>query len=188
MAGERCRCAVKCGMRAIFRSPVTFPALSLRCIVAAVALAIALAPAAAMARDYTLGDLRIDHPHARPTPPGARTGGAYFTIRNVGKAPDRLLRVSSPVAQTVELHSMTMDGNLMKMRPIPALDLPAGSTVTLGTGGYHVMLTGLRKRLAVGDSVPLTLTFERAGMLDVSASVEAHSVPADVDASAAHRH
>jgi periplasmic copper chaperone A len=175
-------------MRATFRSPVTFPAPLLRCVVALASLALAFASAAAIAHDYTLGDLRIDHPYARPTPPGARTGGAYFTIRNVGKAPDRLLRVSSPVAQAAELHSMTMDGTLMRMRPVPALDIAAGSMVTLGSGGYHVMLTGLRRRLTVGDSVPLTLKFERAGTLDVSASVEARSTPADIDASAAHRH
>jgi periplasmic copper chaperone A len=142
----------------------------------------------ALAHDYALGNLRIEHPYARPTPPGARTGGAYFTIRNIGKDADRLLRVSSPVAQTVELHSMTMDGTLMKMRAVSALDIPPGSTVILGTGGYHVMLTGLRQPLAVGDKVPLTLTFEKAGGLDVSAYVEAPKPGADLDASAAHRH
>ena len=173
-------------MRARFRSSVTKAALSLRFIVAPVALALALASVAAIAQDDKLGNLRIEHPYARPTPPGARTGGAYFTIRNAGKDADRLLRVSSPVAQTVELHSMTMDGNLMKMRAIPALDIPAGATVSLGTGSYHVMLTGLRQPLAVGDEVPLTLVFEKAGAHEVSARVE--TPKADVDASAGHRH
>ena len=138
----------------------------------AVALA-AVVAAPALARDYALGNLRIEHPYARPTPPGARTGGAYLTIRNVGNAPDRLLRVVSPAAGAVELHTMTMDGNLLKMRAIAALDIPAGGTVTLGTGGYHVMLIDLARPLAKGDSVPLTLTFDKAGTIDVVADVEA---------------
>jgi periplasmic copper chaperone A len=174
-------------MRDRFRSAVTRAAFSLPFMLAVATLAIAM-PSSAFAHDYTLGSLRIEHPYARPTPPGARTGGAYFTIRNVGKDADRLLRVSSPVAQTAELHSMTMDGTLMKMRAVSALDIPPGSTVTLGTGGYHVMLTGLRQPLTVGDKVPLTLTFEKAGGLDVSAYVEVPKAGADLDASAAHRH
>ncbi|MEO9162980.1 MAG: copper chaperone PCu(A)C [Casimicrobiaceae bacterium] len=172
------------------RSPtaITLAALSLRLMVPLAALTIAFAPTSAIAHDYTLGELRIGHPYARPTPPGARTGGAYFTIRNVGKAGDRLLRVSSSAAQTVELHSMTMDGNLMKMRAVPALDIPAGSNVTLGTGGYHVMLTGLRQPLVAGNKLPLTLTFEKAGTIEVSAQVEAFDASADADTSAAGRH
>jgi len=168
-----------------FRSAVARTALSLPFMLAVAAPAIAM-PSSAFGHDYTLGSLRIEHPYARPTPPGARTGGAYFTIRNIGKAGDRLLRVSSPVARTVELHSMTMDGNLMKMRAVQALDIPSGSTVSLGTGGYHVMLMGLHQPLAVGAEVPLTLVFEKAGALDVSARVE--KAPADIDANAAHRH
>jgi periplasmic copper chaperone A len=148
------------------------------------ALALALAAGAALAHDYTVGHLSIAHPYARPTPPGARTGGAYFTVRNNGTQPDRLVRVASPAAQSVELHSMTMDGNLMKMRAVPALDIPAGVTVTLGSGGYHVMLVNLAHPLTVGSNVPLTLTFERAGSIDVSAPVEAPKA----DAEMAHRH
>jgi periplasmic copper chaperone A len=83
---------------------------------------------------------------------------------------------------------MTMNGTLMKMRAVSALDIPPGSTVILGTGGYHVMLTGLRQPLTVGEKVPLTLTFEKAGGLDVSAYVEVPKADADLDASAAHRH
>lgn len=145
--------------------------------IAAVALALGNAPV--FAHDYALRDLRIEHPYARPTPPGARTGGAYFTIRNAGKDADRLLRVASPAAQRVALHSMTMNGNLMKMREVGALDIPARSTVTLASGGYHVMLTGLARPLAVGDSVPVTLTFEKAGPIDVLAHVEAAQASAD---------
>jgi copper(I)-binding protein len=145
---------------------------------------LALAAGAAFAHDYTLGKLEIAHPYARPTPPGARTGGAYFIVRNNGAQADRLLRVASAAAQSVELHSMTMEGNLMKMRAIPSLDIPAGATVTLGSGGYHVMLVNLAHPLTVGSSVPLTLTFERAGSIAVSAPVEAPKPGAEM----AHRH
>jgi copper(I)-binding protein len=127
----------------------------------------------AVATDAVLGNLTIEHPYARPTPPGARTGGAYFTIANRGSAADRLLRVASPAAASVELHSMTMDGNLMKMRPVAGVDVPARGKVVLASGGFHVMLVDLRKPLVVGDSVPLTLHFDKAGSVDVVASVEA---------------
>ena len=187
--------AVKCRMRATSDPTRGMPVPFIRFIMrlaplsfVAVFAAFVIGAAPALAHDYVLGNLRVEHPYARPTPPGARTGGAYFAVRNVGKDADRLLRVSSPVAQTVELHSMTMVGTLMKMRAVSALDIPPGSTVILGTGGYHVMLTGLRQPLALGDKVPLTLTFEKAGGLDVSAHVEAPNPGADLDASAAHRH
>jgi copper(I)-binding protein len=141
----------------------------------AIVAALALAAASATASDYTLGSLRIGHPHSLPTPPGARTGGAYFTIENAGKSADRLLRIASPVAGAVELHSMTMEGNLLKMRAVSALALPPGGKVTLGPGGYHAMLLDLKRPLAIGDKVPLELTFEKAGAIHVDADVEAAS-------------
>jgi len=140
--------------------------------VVAVALGIACT-SVAIAHDYTLQRLRIDHPFARATPPGARSGGIYMTIENSGAAADRLVRVASPAAASVELHSMTMDGNVMRMRAIAGLDIAPGATVTLGSAGYHVMLVGLVRPLVVGDGIPVTLTFERAGAVDVTALVEA---------------
>jgi copper(I)-binding protein len=127
----------------------------------------------ALATDYPLEHLLIEHPYARPTPPGARTGGAYFIIRNDGRQADRLLRVSSSAAKSAEIHSMTMDGNVMRMRSVPSLDIPAGAKVTLTPGGYHVMLVGVLHPLVAGQQVPLTLTFEKAGTIDVHADVEA---------------
>ncbi|HEY3582873.1 MAG TPA: copper chaperone PCu(A)C [Casimicrobiaceae bacterium] len=125
-----------------------------------------------LAHDYMLGTLKIDHLYARPTPPGARTGGVYLTIRNTGKEADQLVSAKSPAAQGVEIHSMQMEGNLMKMRAIRALDIPAGGEVTLGSGGYHVMLVGLLQPLTAGNEVPMTLTFAKAGSIDVLADVE----------------
>jgi len=129
----------------------------------------------AVASDYTLKDLRIEHPYARPTPPGARTGAAYFSVRNAGRVPDRLIAATSSAARSVELHSMTMEGNLMKMRAITGIDIPAGGSVSLAGGGYHAMLVDLVKPLHAGDRVPLTLTFDKAGTIEVVANVEAAS-------------
>jgi len=146
-------------------------AISLAARTAAFA-AFALVSLPSLAHDYTLGTLKIDRLYARPTPPGARTGGVYLTIRNAGQARDQLVAAKSAAAQSVEIHSMQMEGNLMKMRAVRALDIPAGGEVTLGSGGYHVMLVGLSRPLAVGDEVPVTLTFAKAGSIDVLATVE----------------
>jgi copper(I)-binding protein len=127
----------------------------------------------ATAHDYTLQNLRIDHPFARATPPGAQSGGVYLTIENRGTSKDRHVRVASPAAASVELHSMTMDGNVMRMRAIAGLDIAPGATVMLGSAGYHVMLVGLVRPLVVGNRIPVTLTFEKAGAIDVTAFVEA---------------
>ena len=155
-------------------------ALSLAARIAAFA-PLAFASLSSLAADYTLGSLKIEHPHARPTPPGARTGGVYLTIRNTGKVPDQLVAAKSPAARNVEVHEMRMEGNVMRMRAIPALDIPAGGEVNLQSGGYHVMLLDLAHPLAVGDHVPLTLTFAKAGSIDVVADV------APVQASDGHK-
>jgi len=155
-------------------------------LLAAACLAGAAVPS--LAADYALRDIRIAHPYARPTPPGARTGGAYFTVRNAGKAADRLTRVASPAARVVEIHSMTMDGTLMKMRPVTGIDIPGGGEVALGSGGYHVMLIDLARPLAAGDKVPLTLTFDHAGTVDIVADVEPAGARGAAARDAGHGH
>ena len=155
-------------------------------LLAAVCLAGAATPS--LAADYTLQDLRIVHPYARPTPPGARSGGAYFTVRNAGKAGDRLTRVASPASRVVEIHSMTMEGTLMKMRPVAGIDIAAGGEVALGSGGYHVMLIDLARPLVAGDKVPLTLTFEHAGTVDIVADVEPAGARGGAARGAGHGH
>ena len=140
-----------------------------RAVVVAAALAFTGSIAA---HDYVLQRLRIDHPFARATPPGARSGGVYMSIENRGTTADRLIRVASPAATSVELHSMAMDGNVMRMRAVAGIDIAAGAKVALGTSGYHVMLVGLAQPLTTGDRFPLTLTFEKAGSVDVSVFVE----------------
>jgi len=127
---------------------------------------------AAQAHDYALKSLTIGHPFARATPPGAAVGGVFLTIRNQGKEADRLLRAASPVAGFVELHEMTMDGGVMKMRAVSGIEVKPGATVELKPGGLHVMLEELKRPLRQGDQVPLSLTFEKAGTIDVMVYVE----------------
>jgi copper(I)-binding protein len=142
----------------------------------------------AMAHDFRQGDLRIDHPYATPTRPGLTTGAVYIrAIKNNGTEPDRLLSARTPVAATAELHRMEMDGDVMRMRAVPAIELPAKSEVRLRHGtpsGHHLMLLELKAPLKEGDRFPLTLTFQRAGEREVMVWVQ---TPRDGGASV-HKH
>lgn len=140
---------------------------------------------ATSAHSFKLGGIDIGHPYARPTREGQQVGGGYLTLDNQGAA-DRLLSATSPAAGVVEIHSMRMDGNVMKMRQLDALDLPSGKTVLLAPGGYHLMLTGLKAPLKAGDKFPLTLKFEKAGEVVVTVNVE--EPKPQPDAAASHPH
>jgi periplasmic copper chaperone A len=142
-------------------------------------LALAATAALAQAHDYTLGALHIAHPWARATAQGQRIGGAYLQIDNGGAA-DRLLSVRGDVADALQLHSMTLKDNVMHMREVDAIDVPAGGKVKLEPGGLHIMLLGLKAPLAAGSSFPLTLKFEKAGELKVEVKVES-GMPAGHD-------
>ena len=135
-------------------------------------LVLAVGAGVAFAADYQVQDLSIDHPWARATPPGAMTGGAFVTIENKGKVADKLVDASSPAAKIVEIHEMWMDGGMMKMRAVSGIDVKPGARTELRPGGYHIMLMDLRAPLKVGDRIPLTLVFEKAGKVDVSVQVE----------------
>lgn len=117
-------------------------------------------------------DITVQQPWARAAVQGG-VGGAFMQIENGGAAPDRLVAVSSPVARAVELHTTVRDGDVMRMRPVTAIEVPAHGAVQLQPGGLHVMLIGLNKALAQGEQVPLTLTFERAGQIAVSLPIQA---------------
>ena len=134
------------------------------------AAAAALIAPPAFGHDYRLGSLKIDHPWARATV--AANGGAYLAIENGGAQPDRLLRAASPVAATVELHTHIMDGGIMRMRAVEAIDVPAGGKVELKPGGLHIMLMGLKQPLKEGERVKLTLEFEKAGAIEVELAVD----------------
>ena len=155
--------------------------LTRRLLLIAAAAAIAAVPAAA--HDYTAGDVAIGHPWTRAA--GANgNGAAFMQLRNTGGQPDRLVSASSPIARVVELHSMTRDGDVMRMRPVQDIPVPAGGTVALQPGGFHIMMIGLTGAMAQGSRVPLTLRFERAGEVQVELAVEA----AGARGSGAHHH
>jgi copper(I)-binding protein len=115
------------------------------------------------------GGVEIKDAWARATPGGADIAGVYLTI--VSPIADRLVGVSSPASQKAELHQMTMDGGVMKMRQVDAIDLPAGQTVTMKPGGYHIMLTGLTQPLKEGQTFAMTLSFDKAGSREVTVTV-----------------
>ena len=114
--------------------------------------------------------LEINNAWARATPGKAENGAAYVTIQS--PTADRLVSASSPVAKKAELHTMSMQGMVMKMRPIAGLDIPPGQPVSLKPGGEHIMLMGLNQALHEGQSFPLTLGFEKAGPRTVTVTVE----------------
>ena len=139
-----------------------------------IAIAILLASGlSAQAHDYTLGSLKINHPWARATAPGAAAGGGFLKIDNTGAA-DRLVSAQAGVASAVELHTMAMDGNVMRMSKLErGIELPAGQSVVLQPGGLHIMFIDLKAPLKEGEKFPLKLKFEKAGEVTVEVKVEA---------------
>jgi copper(I)-binding protein len=112
--------------------------------------------------------MAVERAWTRATPPSAKTASAYLVLRNVGSSDDRLLRIESQVAETIEVHSMTMDGGIMRMRRLDApLTVPASGEVRLDPGGLHLMMMGLKTPLREGERVKLDLVFERAGQVVV---------------------
>jgi copper(I)-binding protein len=132
----------------------------------------------AVAHEYKVGSLEIGHPWARATPKGATVAGGYMTITNKGPQSDRLVGFSSAVADRFEIHEMSMDGGVMKMRPLPdGLEIKPGQKVELKPGSYHLMFMQLKQPLEKDKRVKGTLRFEKAGALDVEFAVEAVGAP-----------
>jgi len=128
----------------------------------------------ALAHDYKLGPLVIDHPWSRATPKGAAVAGGYMKITNTGTTADRLVGGSAEVAKRFELHEMSMEGGVMKMRELSnGLEIPPGATVELRPGSYHVMMQSLSRQLTKGERVKASLTFEKAGKIDIEFAVDA---------------
>jgi len=122
----------------------------------------------AVAHDYKVGTLQIAHPWTRATPKGASVGGGFLEITNTGSVPDRLIGGSSPVAARFEVHEMSMDNGVMKMRQLKdGLLIKPGETVELKPGSYHVMFVDLKEPIKEGDRVKGTLEFEKAGKVEV---------------------
>lgn len=120
------------------------------------------------------GDLMISTAWTRATPPGAKVAGGYLTISNGGKTADRLTGGSFEGGGRIEVHEMSMNDGVMKMRALDGgLEIKPGATATLAPGGYHLMMLDLTKPLAKGDKVKAHLTFEKAGAVDVDFDVNA---------------
>ena len=117
--------------------------------------------------------IQVENPWARATPSGAKTGAVYMTIDNKLSIADRLTGLSSEVAKKLQIHETKMENGIMKMREISGgLPVPAGGSVVLKPGGYHVMLIDLNKPLKAGEAFPVTLVFEKAGKVSITVSVQ----------------
>lgn len=128
--------------------------------------------------------VQVEQPWARPTVPGQAAGGGFLRIIG-GAGPDRLVGARADVAGRVELHTMTMDGNVMRMRQVDAIEVPARQTVELKPGGLHVMFMDLKAPLQTGSRFPLTLRFEKAGEVQVEVQVQV-APPAGAAAGGGH--
>jgi copper(I)-binding protein len=164
-------------------------------ILAAALLLIAVG--AATAHEYAGKGVTVTHPWARATPGGVTAGGAYLEMRAAKGHADRLIGSRTPVAGAVELHTHIMEGGIAKMRRVDAIPIKAGTSVVLKPSGYHLMLTDLKAPLKEGDLVKLTLVFEKAGEIEVEATVEPIGAtgphgfdkqPASTGAAGQHKH
>jgi len=127
---------------------------------------------AALAQTASVGAIKIENAYTRATVPGQQVAGGFMKIENKG-AMDQLLSASSPVAGEVQLHEMAMDGNIMKMRQVKDIAVPAGGAVELKPGGLHLMFMNIKAPLAAGESVPVKLKFAKAGEVEVKMPVNA---------------
>lgn len=123
------------------------------------------------------GSIKVSQPWSRATTAGQAVGGGFLILSNEGASADRLLSASTPAAERVELHSMALDGDVMRMRQVQAVDVPAGGKVELKPGGLHLMLMGLKAPLQAGKTVPITLNFEKGGAVQAVLEVRS-SMPA----------
>lgn len=137
-----------------------------------IATAFLLASNGVFAKDYQLGDIKISTPWARASAGPAKTGAAYIVkISNTGTKIDRLIGVAGSIAKRVETHTNIIENNIAKMRHVNAIDIHPGHSTSLKPGGYHIMMMGLHAPLKVGQTFPLTLTFEKAGKIEVTVEV-----------------
>jgi periplasmic copper chaperone A len=128
-----------------------------------------VAGALALGAGAATAQVKVEGAWARPTVPGQQGGGGYLAITS--PVADRLVGGSTPVAQRFELHTMAMKGDVMEMREVEGVDLPAGRKVEFKPGGLHVMFIGLKAPLKIGSKVPVTLKFQKAGELKVEFDV-----------------
>jgi periplasmic copper chaperone A len=131
-----------------------------------------MAAAASGPASVKAGAITVEQPWSRATPAGAKVGGGYARITNAGSTPDRLVGGSFPLAGRVEVHEMSLDGTIMRMKPVTGgLEVKPGETVELKPGGYHLMFMDLKEPLKEGQSLKGTLVFEKAGTVEVTYTV-----------------
>ena len=155
---------------------------------AALAAALLMPACFAYAHQYKIADIEIAHPWSQELPPNAPTVAAYFVIHNAGSTADRLLGVDTPIAESAQLHQHLMEGDVMKMQPVPSVDIAPGATVTFAPMAYHVMLVGLKDRslLQDGKRFPMNLRFEKAGTVMVDVKVQKQPPADTMDHTHAH--
>ena len=160
-----------------------------RVFLCTISMIIAATSLNATAHGFQIGDLYVKHPYSLPSIAGAKNGVAYFKgIKNSGANADQLIAARAQIAERAELHEMKMEGDVMKMRPLNSIDIPAGSEVSFAKGspnGYHVMLMGLKKPLNDGDKFSVWLTFKHAGEVEVEVWVQ---TPKDANKAEEHKH
>lgn len=139
---------------------------------AALTLAALSLSAPVSAHGYEQNGISVEHPWSRPTAPGASMGAVYFVLEASGPEADRLIAAETPVAKRVEFHVHVMEDGVARMRPIEAVEVTPGSPTIAQPGGLHLMLIGLKQPLAEEETFPLTLTFEKAGRIEIEVYVE----------------
>lgn len=141
-------------------------------ILAALAVVLAGIITPATAADFTAGSIVVSDPWVRASAGRAmKTGAAFTVLANNGTEMDQLVAAESPVAERVELHTHMMDGGVMKMRQVEAIEVNPGTPTVLQPGGLHIMFIGLHAPLKEGSMVPITLVFEKAGRIAITAQV-----------------
>jgi len=126
-----------------------------------------------VSQTVTTSAIQIENAYTRATVPGQQVAGGFMKIENKGASVDQLVSASSPAAGEVQLHEMAMDGNVMKMRQVKDIAVPAGGAVELKPGGLHLMFMGIKAPLTAGETVPVKLKFAKAGELEVKMPVNA---------------
>jgi periplasmic copper chaperone A len=125
------------------------------------------------AQEAVASPISIEHAWSRATPQGAQVAAGYLTIVNNGTIPDRLVSATAEIAGHTEVHQMSMTDGMMQMRQVTdGLPVPAKSSVVLEPNSYHLMLLALKRQLQEGEQFSGTLTFEKAGTIDVTFDVE----------------
>ena len=137
----------------------------------AVALAVLAGCSAPAPSTNNAGSVTVSGLWTAATPPGAATASGYLTITNTGTVADRLTAVTSPLAGGAMLHEMEITNDIASMRMVDGIDIPPGKTVALAPNGFHIMFVTLKQPLKAGDTLPVVLTFARAGQIQATLAV-----------------